>query len=121
VGASRRAPQPERAEARPSGSTRVLNYAYDSVGNRQYEHRDNNLGNDDFDYDLNNQFTDFTRSATLGSNSTSAFTFDASGNRSKLVKDGVTTNCKLPPFSFDNMTIASSDPVFALLREMSNV
>jgi YD repeat-containing protein len=74
------------------GSTRVLNYAYDPVGNRQYEHRDNNLGNDDLDYDLNSQLTDFTRSVTLASNTTSAFTFDASGNRSKLVKDGVTTN-----------------------------
>jgi YD repeat-containing protein len=37
------------------GATRILSYAYDPVGNRQYEHRDNNLGNDDFGYDLANQ------------------------------------------------------------------
>jgi RHS repeat-associated protein len=62
------------------------------VGNRQYEHRDSNLGNDDFGYDLNSQLTGFTRSATLTTNTTSAFTFDAAGNRSRLVKDAVTTN-----------------------------
>jgi RHS repeat-associated protein len=77
-----------------AGATRVLNYAYYPVGNRQYEHRDNNLGNDDFGYDLGSQLTNFTRSATLGgsTNTSATFTFDAGGNRSKLVKDAVTTN-----------------------------
>ena len=74
------------------GETRVLSYSYDPVGNRQYEHRDNHLGNDDFGYDLNSQLTDFTRSGTQTTDTTSAFTFDASGNRSRLVKDAVTTN-----------------------------
>ena len=76
------------------GKSRAFSYAYDAVGNRQFEQRDNNLGRDDFVYDLGSQMTTFARTSTLGgsTNTNAVFTFDASGNRSKLIKDSVTTN-----------------------------
>lgn len=97
-----------------NGTTRDLDYAYDSVSNRKWTKRDNSLG-DVFGYDLNDQSTSILLNIA-NPHTTSAgpqtINYDANGNRTTFSPYGSTdtyTTNDLNQYTVRNSSTASYD------------